>query len=479
MPDGPVLAGVDVGTTNTKVGMYRADGSRLAMRAWPTPCDAGDLVAGVLAALAATAEQAGRVPAALGVASMAESGVTVDRDLAPQHPIITWRDPRGADAARRLSTDLGEQALFEITGVSLAAKTPLARWRWLTDTHPGLLTDGRCWLGAADLVASVLVGEPVTDVTMAGRTGGLDVRAGHYHPELLAAAGIKAAWLPRIAEPGRPAGWLTASAASSCGLPAGLPVVVAGHDHLVAAYAAGARRGGDQMDSLGTAEAFITVTDRPPHAVIAGTGLSWNRFVDGAHYCLLSGFPGAGRLVDRFIDRYLGTPAGHAQFAALADGVATRPTGIVVEPYPSGRGAPLPDPARRFAVHGLQPRHTVADLALALLEGLCLHVRWMAGGHGARTRELVAATGGPTRNRAWMRVKAAVGPAALAVVDDPDAACAGAALLAARSGLDMPPPALAATQLRPDPEEKARYDGFYRDRFLPTVTGGRHSRLWH
>ncbi|HZN17648.1 MAG TPA: FGGY family carbohydrate kinase [Micromonosporaceae bacterium] len=471
--DGPVLAGVDVGTTNTKVGAYRADGSRLAMRAWPTPRDASDLVAGVLAALAAVAGQAGRAPAAVGVASMAESGVTVDRDLAPQHPLIGWRDPRGADAARRLSAELGEQAVFEVTGVSLAVKTPLARWRWLADTRPGLLTGGRYWLGAADLVASALVGAPVTDLTMAGRTGGLDLRTGRYHPDLLAAAGISAAQLPRVAEPGRPAGRLTASAASSCGLPAGLPVVVAGHDHLVAAYAAGARCGGDQVDSLGTAEAFITVTDRPPAAATAGTGLSWNRFVDGSRYCLVSGFPGAGRLVGWFMERYLGLPAGagYARFAALAEAVTERPTGIVVEPYLSGRGAPSPDPARRFAVHGRRPRHTAADLALALLEGLSMHVRWMAGGHGPRTRKQVLAAGGPTRNRAWMQVKAAVGPVPLAVVDDPDAACAGAALLAARSGLGMAPPPLAATPLRPDPQESSRYDDLYRDRFLPTVTG--------
>ncbi|HET8683764.1 MAG TPA: hypothetical protein VFM54_18140 [Micromonosporaceae bacterium] len=144
--------------------------------------------------------------------------------------------------------------------------------------------------------------------------------------------------------------------------------------------------------------------------------------------------------------------AGHGRFTALAERGTERPTGIVVEPYLSGRGAPSPDPARRFAVHGVQPRHPVGPGARPA--GRALPARAMDGdGHGARTRERVMAAGGPTRDRVWMRVKAAVGPAALAVVDGPDAACAGAALMAARSGLGWchrrwPPPGSTRTLRR-------------------------------
>lgn len=474
-----LVAGVDVGTTNTKVGVYRPDGTRLAVRAWPTPAGAAELVAGVLAALAETGRQVGRAPAAVGVAGMAETGVTVDAELTPLHPLIGWADPRGADAAGRLAAELGAQAVIDATGVSLSAKTPLARWRWLTESRPGLLGEGRYWLGAVDLVASTLVGTPVTDLTMAGRTGALDVPAGEYRSELLAAAGMTAARLPRIARPGQPAGRCTAAAARAAGLAPGTPVVLAGHDHLVVGYAAGARRAGTQADSLGTAEALVTVLDRPPPRVTAGSGMSWNRYVDGQRYCLISGFPGAGRLVDWFVAGFL-DPAGAAQrgysrFADLVAQVTERPTGIVVEPYLSGRAAPRPDPGRRLAVHGVRPDHRLADLALALLEGACMQVRWMAQAHtehlgatatgtGTAVTGTVAA-GGPTRNRAWMRVKAAVGGGVLDVVDEPDAACAGAALLAGWAGLGAAPPALPATRVSADPVEAVRYERFYTDRF--------------
>ncbi len=476
VPAGAVLAGVDVGTTNTKVGMYRPDGSRLAVRTWSTPTDADQLVTTVLDGLASLVDQVGRPAEAVGVAGMAETGVTVEADLTPLHPLILWRDPRGTEGVERIREEVGEAELFALTGVTLGVKTPLARWRWLADTRPELLSGGRVWLGAPDLVAAALIGEPVTDLTLAGRTGGMDVRAARWHPDLLAAAGVDPARLPRIVPPGQPAGRCATAAARSAGLRAGTPVVVAGHDHLVAGYAAGVRRPGGQMDSMGTAEAVFTLTAAVPGDLPPGTGTSWNRFVDGTHYCLISGFPGSGRLVDWFTNRFLGLSgdAGHDRFAELVNSVERRPTGIVVEPYLFGRAAPVPDPGRGLAVHGVRPRHTVADLALALLEGASAQVRWMAEEQlrvlAVESPSRTAVAGGPTRSRAWMRVKAALTPGELRVMDEPDAVCAGAALLAAESGLGLPVATLAGSPVTPDEPERKRYERFYRGGFHPVVT---------
>ncbi len=469
---GALVVGVDVGTTNTKVGLYRLDGSCVALRRWPTPTDAARLVSEVLAEVRGLAERADHAPVAVGVAGMAESGVVVDADLTPLHPLIRWDDPRGGEDARMLGAELGRQELFNRTGVTLGAKTPLARWRWLTRTQPGLLSGDRVWLGAPDLVASVLTGAPVTDPTLAGRTGGYDIAAGRYHPDLLAAAGVT----PQQVPPATGIGMVSPAMADRCGLAAGTPVVVAGHDHLVAAYAAGARAAGDTADSLGTAEAFITLTDRCPTGLTAGTGVSWNRFVDGSTYCLISGFPGAGRLVDWFITGYLGSKPdeeGYRRFTALVAEVTERPTGIVVEPYLSGRGAPAPDPNRRLRISGLAPHHVLAHLGVALLEGACMHLRWMSTAHQRVTGRAPIQTvvvGGPTRNEHWMRIKVAVNPAPSRLVDTPDTVCAGAAMLAARIGLGVPAATLPTRRLAIDPDEAARYDRFYHDRFLPAVT---------
>jgi xylulokinase len=499
MPDrAPLLGGVDVGTTHSKIALYASRGRAVAARRIATPGDGPALVGAVFAALAECVEQVGRPPVAVGVASMAETGVALDAALAPLHPLIRWDDPRGGDELAVLSSRRGEVAA--VSGANLSVKTPLVRWAWLGRHHPELLAATRAWVSAADLVATELTGEPVTDATLAGRTGAYDHHAGRWHADLCAAAGLHPDRLPRVAPAGRPAGTVRPGAAARTGLPAGTPVAVAGHDHLVAAYAAGVRDTGQLADSMGTAEAVVLLTDTPPTAPgshglpVGGDGSSWNVSADGRHHCLIAGFPGSGRLVDWFCRAWLGRVDGarYDAFAELAGQVTGRPTGILVEPYLEGRAAPRPDPGARLRIHGLTGSaaggHGRAELAVALLEGASLHVRWMiaelaaragptgpavaAGGSGPGGGLPVSVTvlGGPSRSGPWLRVKATAGGAPLSVVGEPEAACAGAAMLAgAAVGVELP--ALPSRRVAAPAGEVTAYDAFYAEHFLPHVTG--------
>ncbi|HEU5475528.1 MAG TPA: FGGY family carbohydrate kinase [Actinophytocola sp.] len=466
MTDRPVLlAGVDVGSTNCKVGVYTAAGERVAQQRRPTGRDAAELVAGVLEDLTACVERAGAPPEAVGITGMAETGVALDDELRPMLPMLRWDDPRGGEDAGTIEELLGRAALFDATGVRLAAKTPLARWLGLRRRRPEVHEGMRIWVGAADLVACALTGEPVTDPTLAGRTGAFNQHTGAWDEDLAAAAGLGPERLPRVATgvAGRVAG-------DSGGLRAGTPVVVAGHDHLVASWAAGARAPGVTVDSMGTAEAVLTLTETPPGRSAMARGMSWNRYVDGAHWALVSGFPGSGRLAWWASDRLLGTP-GPAAFHRLVREVP-RPTGIVVQPYLSGRAAPAPDPTRRMTLHGVTAAHGPADLAVAVLEGACFQVRWMAEDQ-AEIHGMAPGTGlvlgGPSRNETWMRIKGDVlpGPARLCAVAD--AAVVGSALLAGRA-LGLDPDVLPSLALPRDTDRAARYQKIYTDDFLREAT---------
>jgi xylulokinase len=506
MPDpAPLLAGIDLGTTHCKVGLYTASpsgagpsdggpsgggpsggGCPVAFRRIATPGDAGALTGAVFAALAGCVAEAGRAPVAVGIASMAETGVALDRRLDPLHPLIRWDDPRGAGELAALGRSPGRAEVAAASGANLALKTPLVRWAWLARHRPGVLAATRAWVSAADLAAAALTGEVATDATLAGRTGAYDHRAGRWHPDLCAAAGLRPDQLPRVVPAGRPVGAVRPDAAARTGLATGTPVIVAGHDHLVAAYAAGVRQAGHVADSMGTAEAVVLLTSTPPTASgeEAGGGVSWNAFCDGRQYCLIAGFPGSGRLVDWFCRVWLGREdAGrHGAFAELTDRVTERPTGILVEPYLHGRQAPRPDPGARLRVHGLTGSATGgpgrAELAVALLEGASLHVRWMIAELAARAGAAapsgespvpVTVLGGPSRSEPWLRVKAAAGGAPLSVVGEPEAACAGAAMLAG-AAVGIEPPALPSRPVTAPADEIARYDAFFADRFLPRVT---------
>src|SRR5690606_7548047 len=117
--------------------------------------------------------------------------------------------------------------------------------------------------------------------------------------------------------PDTPAAYVSASAASRTGLPVGLPVVVAGHDHQVAAWAAGARAPGDVADSLGTAEAVLSVLARRPEPeTIRQQGMSLVRTVGGAADAVVAGSSSAGAMLADWLAEI--PAADHASLLAAA-----------------------------------------------------------------------------------------------------------------------------------------------------------------
>jgi sugar (pentulose or hexulose) kinase len=284
------------------------------------------------------------------------------------------------------------------------------------------------WAGAADLAGYLLTGRLVTDHTLAGRTMAYRL-AGAFDPELLAEAGLRVDQLPEVTND--PVG-------ARAGVRAGTPVLVAGHDHAVGAYACGVREPGDVADSLGTAEAVMTVTAGHPDPVgAARQGMSTVVTVGGRHRALIAGSPSCGAAIDWWLTHEHLDPT-------IFDRLGDDPTGILVLPYLAGRQAPDPDPAAHLRVIGRHPGHTRAELAQALLEGLCLHTRWMleeqsrlAGAPPA----VVRLFGGPVAaNPAWVRIRAAVLPAPLRVVAEPEPVAIGAAMLACGATMTVPAP---------------------------------------
>ncbi|WP_181764111.1 FGGY-family carbohydrate kinase [Streptomyces albidus (ex Kaewkla and Franco 2022)] len=497
----PLLAGIDIGSTHCKALMCDPSGRVVARAQRPTPRspdglthDAEELTGAALGALTDCVRIAERAPDAVGLTGMAETGVPLDRHGAPLGPVLSWSDPAPAAHADRLRRTYGAAALHARTGVLPSAKVPLARWCWLREHHPERLSRMRQWAGAADLVARALTGRVGTDATFAQRsmawehgTGG---GQGRWNPDLLAEAGLTPVQMPHVHPPGKPVGTVTRDVARRLGLRAGAHVVVAGHDHLVGAWAAGARSAGTAADSMGTAEAVLTVSAAPPDlSAAAAEGMSWGRHADGEHWVTLAGMASSGALVEWFCDRFLEPLQEHGRhepgkryraFARLVEssceGNGRRPgppTGITVEPYLDGRSAPRPDPAARLAVHGMASRHGPGHLALALLEGAAYQARWMADVQAelaGATPRTVTLLGGSTRQSTWTALKAAVTPWTTEVCAEPEAPCLGAAAWGgAAIGVDPSGMRPESTPLQVGGPAVAAHRAAYSEVFLPRV----------
>jgi xylulokinase len=459
----PVLSiGVDIGSTTTKASLVAVSSSgssrvqELATLSSPTPSSAKALVALVAGFLAELSRDAS--PVAIGIASMAETGAPLDGEDTPLTDLVRW------DGARAAS-DMPQ--LYAQTGVPATPKAPLVTW---LRRDFGMTR----WAGVADLVALALTGELVTDHTLAGRTmayrlpeAGADL-AREFDADLLALAGLRPSQLPEVRLHADPWPVTSAVGASLSGILAGTPVVVAGHDHSVGAWGAGARASGQVADSIGTTEALVTVLGAPAdRAALASTGMSLVRTVEGDLEAILGGSAAAGAAARWWVEREYESSFEQLMIELVG---AQRHPALIVLPYLAGRQCPRPDASAPFEIlHG--DRASRAQLSVAFFDALAFQARWMFDVQqqlaGSEARE-VAVLGAPaSQNPAWLSAKAALmPPLKLTRVAEPVAASA-ALLAAVRANAVHPETRLDSTPVeRPQLDLESPYS-----RFLAAATG--------
>jgi sugar (pentulose or hexulose) kinase len=336
----PLLIGLDVGTTSSKAVVFDTSGQALATGRAPTPwtdaptgaeVDAGQLLESAANAVRAALARSPEGPVlGIGVASMAETGVLLSSAGHPVGPMIAWHDTRDEDEVRALVADVGHRRFAETTGLPLRHQWSLTKHRWLGRHAPGT-NDAVTRLNVAEWVVRGFGGEPACELSLASRTGWLDLRSRDWWDEGLAWSGAKRSLLPPLVEAGTPLGRVS----PDVGIPRlhGAVLTVAGHDHQAAAIGAGAEGEGDELDSCGTAEALVrTVAPGQPMATVAtlaaaGVTVGWHAMP--GRWCLLGATTG-GLTLQGVLSRLGigpdGLPALDEQ--ALSNGDSERPGAV-------------------------------------------------------------------------------------------------------------------------------------------------------
>jgi xylulokinase len=492
-PGSELVVGVDVGSTHVKAVVADLKGVVCAVARRPTPsraaADGGtvhpvdrlvEVVESVVREAVAQSEKA--AIRAVGVASVAEAGVPVDDRGRPLADVVAWFDPRPAAAAKRLAESVGGPELFARTGLRPDAKVTLAKLVWLRETEPDVVGAMAGWRFVADLLAEGWTGAVGTSVTLACRSMAWDLARAAWAPELLAEAGVRLDQMPPVVPWTEPVGRLGPAAASRLGLRAGLPVAVAGHDHVVGGLAAGVREPGDVLDSIGTAEALMLVTDAPMLSEeVRTSGFSVGAHVLPGRFTLIAALQTSGAFIDWMLTSVAGVPADaapaerHARLASLVGAARRRPSQIVARPTLRGRTAPSPALDATASFEGLSLGDGLPELALAALEGTAFHVRWLEDELerlAARPIARIRTIGGGADNDALLAIKASLSTAPLEAVDAPEAVALGAALVASVAGglaspesvMSRPVPLRAVGA--PEPAIAAAYERAYLDRFL-------------
>lgn len=299
----PLLVGLDVGTSSAKAVVYtpegRPVGAGTAATPWSVTADGVETTAGALIACAvgALADALAAAPdgpvVGLGVTSMGESGILLDRRGEPVGPVVVWHDTRDVEEIEQLQRSPLGQPFPTTTGLPVAGQWSLTKHLWLVRRYPELAAAARR-LSVAEWVVRALGGDEAAEQSLASRTGWLNLWTRQWWPETLEWAGARAEQLPGLVTAGTPLGHVTRGR----GLDRlrGAVLTVAGHDHQAAAVGAGAHLPGDEFDSCGTAEALVrtipTGLDPVAVATLARAGITTGWHALAGHWCLLGGTQG-------------------------------------------------------------------------------------------------------------------------------------------------------------------------------------------
>lgn len=427
----PAFAGLDVGTTSSKAVVYDDAGAVLgvgrAATHWDvgpqgTQTDAEVLWRSALTALCGAATAAGVPVAAVGVTSMGESGVLTDVHERPVAPVIAWHDDRDGDQVADLVAQLGAETFGGVAGKPARGQFSLTKHRWLREHEPSARS-ATTRFDIGGWVVRRLGGDAVIELSLAGRTGWLDVAACDWWDDALTWSGASRAMMPPLVAAGESVGRIGADDAGP--LLRGALLVLAGHDHQASALGARATGAGHELDSSGTAEALVRTISRAPSraeaARLAAAGVTTDPSIESGRWTLLGGTEG-GLAQNRALDLLGITADGLADLDAAAEYAAQGRVivgGLGTEALTLGGIAGGVGPAEVWK----------AVVAAAADEALLLH-RAMDDVVGPAVRVVV--TGGWRHSAEVMRAKRARFPA-LEVSGVDEAGTLGAATLAARA----------------------------------------------
>jgi gluconokinase len=472
----PVVVGVDIGTSATKVVAYDAAGSRRgeARAAYPLeepqPGEAVQdphlVLAAVLQALGDVAAQAKREGAPVhGVcfSSAMHSLIGLDAAGVALTPSITWADLRAIDQAERLRDGPAGRQLHRRTGTPVHPMSPLAKLVWFREREPSVFASAARWLGIKEFVIAHLSGEYVMDLSIASGSGLLDLASRQWWRPALDIAGIDAGQLPPVVATTQVLS-LRESVSADLGL-AGVPVIIGAGDGPLANLGVGAIRPGVAGCSIGTSGAMRVTVGAPgvdPGERVFCYALTEDRWSVGG--AISNGGAVLQWAGDALAPDLAGSPP--EVLVAIAAQADAGSDGLLMLPYLLSERAPHWSALARGAYVGLTRAHGRPQLIRAALEGVCQQLALVLQAVRAAGNEVheIRGTGGFLREAFTRQLLADVLGAEIRFTAATEGSAFGAALLGMQAlglieSLDVAADLVPIEQTRsPQPWASARYE---------------------
>ena len=470
--------GIDLGTTNLKVALYDGDLRLIARESMPVryqregefvEFDADAYVEDLLCLTHKTLRAHGvNNVAQMALTGQAESLVVLGADGRPLMNAISWMDERSTQECALLEERFPAERVEAVTGQAAVLPTwPATKILWLRRNRPEIYAAAAKYMLLKDYVVYRLSGRMCADCSIATFSLYFDIYRKCYWQEMLDAIGVRADQLPPLVEPCTAAGALLAETARRLEIAPGAQVNVGTLDHFAGMIGTGNARVGALTLSTGTVMALAAMCAEPAPRN-SGIAMHYG-FLPDTHV-MLPVVESGGVSLEWFRNCCMpGVDYARINETLLARGENT----LIFLPYIAGVNAPEFDRDAAGAFCGLRQEHDAFDMARAVMEGVAFILRknceYIAA-KGTQLREILA-TGGGSKSPVWCQLQADITGIPVLVPEEREAACLGAAMIAAVADgrfRDFAEAAAACVRIarryepRPTPAQQRKYRRFCR-----------------
>jgi len=431
--------GVDLGSTNIKAAIYNKnfqlidrqsrpveyirEGGFVEFDAWAYYQELAGLLADML--------QANGVSHVDEVAftGQAETLVVLGADGKPLMNAISWMDERSVEECKVLAQQFDAATCEAVTGQMAVLPTwPATKILWLKNNRPDIYGSAATYMLLKDYIVYCLTGEKKGDMSIATFSFYFDIYKKAYWSQMLEAIGVSESQLPVLCEPCSVAGTLTEEAAAATGMNRDAKINVGTLDHFAGMIGTGNIAPGGITLSTGTVMALATMASE---ATPKNCGIAMHYgFLPDTHVMLPVAESGGVSL--EWFKRSCMAVDYDTMNAELGK---REPNELLFLPYLVGTNAPEFDSEANGVFWGLRQEHDAIDMAGAVMEGVsfvlrknCDHIQ-----ESGVALSAIIATGGGAKSPIWCQMQADITGLPVAIPKEKEAACLGAAMIAAVS----------------------------------------------
>src|SRR5699024_7278780 len=198
----------------------------------------------------------------IGIASAAESGVLLDKQGDPVGPILAWYDERPNKYIENVKNKVPALDFYRKTGLYPKAKYSLMKFIWMKNNMRDSWKKGSSWLHLAEYIAYRMTGVKRNEISLSSRTMLFNINTRQWDEELLREYSINNDIFETIVQSGQITGYLKKEISKGLNITEGIPITIAGHDHIVGSFGIGSVHDGDVTNSCGTAETLVATTNQ-------------------------------------------------------------------------------------------------------------------------------------------------------------------------------------------------------------------------